>query len=98
MGVSTLPELRELAMRVLAEPVGADAGERIWSTYIFIVDNRRNRLSVDRARKLVYAHFNVRSLKKVRGVDYNSEYLRGRLRRWRLRARLRRNWLWFRTR
>ena len=55
MGVSTLPELRELAMRVLAEPVGADAGERIWSTYIFIVDNRRNRLSVDRARKLVCA-------------------------------------------
>ena len=38
------------------------------------MDNRRNRLSVYRARKLVNVHFNVRLLKKVRAVDYNSEY------------------------
>jgi hypothetical protein len=31
----TLPELRELAMRVLAQPVGAGAGERNGSTYGF---------------------------------------------------------------
>jgi hypothetical protein len=30
--------------------------------------------SVDRARKLVFAQFNVRLLRKVRAVDYNSEY------------------------
>jgi hypothetical protein len=63
-----LPEFCELAMRVLAQPVGAGAGERIWSTYGFIVDKRRNRLSVDRGIKLVYAHFNVRFLRKVRTV------------------------------
>ena len=51
------PELREIAMRVLAQPVGAGAGERNWSTYSFIVDKRRNRLSVDRARKLVYVQY-----------------------------------------
>ena len=45
-----------------------------WSTYGFIVDQRRNRLSVDRDRKLVYAHFNVRLLRKVRDVDCNSQY------------------------
>lgn len=70
----TLPELRELAMRVLAAPVGAGAGERNWSTYGFIVDQRRNRLAVDRARKLVFVHFNIRLLRKVRAVDYHSEY------------------------
>ena len=52
----------------------AGAGVRNWSTYGFIVDTRRNRLDVDRARKLVYAHFNVRLLRKVRAVDYHSEY------------------------
>ena len=61
-------------MRALAQPMGAGAGERNWSTYGFIVDKRRNRLDVDRARKLVYAHFNVRLLRKVRAVDYHSEY------------------------
>ena len=54
--------------------MGAGAGVRNWSTYGFIVDKRRNRLDVDRARKLVYAHFNVRLLRKVRAVDYHSEY------------------------
>jgi hypothetical protein len=37
----------------------------------FIVDKRRHQLSVDRGRKLVYAHFNVRLLRKVCTVDYN---------------------------
>jgi hypothetical protein len=38
------------------------------------VDKRRHQLSVDRGRKLVYAHLNVRLLRKVRGVDYHSEH------------------------
>ena len=58
----------------LAQPVGAGAGERHWSTYGFIVDKR---LSVDRGRKCMYAHFNVRLLRKVRAVDYHSEHMRG---------------------
>ena len=73
----TLPELRELAMRVLAQLVGAVAGERNCSTYGFIVDKRRRWLSVDRGRKLVYAHFNNRLLRKVTKVctvDYQPEY------------------------
>jgi hypothetical protein len=37
----------------------------------------RNRLSVDRARKLVYVHFNVRLLRKVRTVDNNREFCVG---------------------
>ena len=49
----THPKLREIAMRDLAQPVGAGAEERNWSTYIFILDKRRNRFFVDRARKLV---------------------------------------------
>jgi hypothetical protein len=86
----TVPELRELSLpcvmmmmsficscrnkKKLAQPVGAGVGKRNWSTYGFIADKRRNRLSVDRGRKLVYAHFNVRLLRKVRTVDYHSEY------------------------
>lgn len=70
----TVEELKEIAVRVLAQPVGAGAGERNWSTYSFIVDKRRNRLSVDRARKLVFVHFNVRLLRKVHAVDYEAEY------------------------
>ena len=68
----TLPELREVTMRALAQPVGGVAGERNWSSYGFIVHKRsarRNRLAVDRARKLVYVHFNVRLLRKVSAVD-----------------------------
>jgi hypothetical protein len=38
------------------------------------VDKRRNRLSVDRGRKLVHAHFNVKWLRKVRTVDYHLGY------------------------
>ena len=38
------------------------------------MSKRRNPRVVDRVRKLVYAHFNVRLLRKVRAVDYNSEY------------------------
>ena len=38
------------------------------------MDKRRSRLAVDFARKLVYVHFNVRLLMKVRAVDYHPEY------------------------
>jgi hypothetical protein len=64
----TLLEIRAVAMRALAQPVGAGAGERNWSTYGFIVDKRKNRLAVDRDRKLMYVYFNVRLLRKVRAV------------------------------
>ena len=37
------------------------------------MDKRRNRLSVDRGRKLVYAHLNARLLSKVRTADYHSK-------------------------
>ena len=56
-------------------PVMERGAERNWSTYCFIVDKRRNWVSVDCGRKLEYAHFNVRLLRMVCAVEYHSEYL-----------------------
>jgi hypothetical protein len=47
-----------MAMRV----VNTSSAERCWSTYSFIHNVRRNRLNVQRAKNLVYVHYNLRLL------------------------------------
>jgi len=47
----------------------SSAAERKWSTYDFIHSKKRNRLTEDRARDLVYVHSNLR-LVQVEAVDY----------------------------
>jgi hypothetical protein len=46
------------------------AAERNWSTFGFIHNSRRNRLTHARARDLVYVHSNLRLLQKIKAVDY----------------------------
>jgi hypothetical protein len=67
------PELQKVAVRVLSAPVSAGAGERIWSTYGRVLSDLRNRLTSDRAKKLVYVQMNSRAIAKVKKVDYVSE-------------------------
>jgi hypothetical protein len=67
-------ELQIVARKCLSAPISAGAGERNWSSYGFIVDKKRNRLSSDRAKKLVYVFFNLRALRKLKIVDYESEF------------------------
>ena len=64
------PELAKVAMRVFSQVTGAGAGERNWSTYVFVVSTLRSRLLPDRARRLVYVHYNLRTVNRVRAVDY----------------------------
>jgi hypothetical protein len=74
----TLPELCELAIRVLAQPVVAGDGERSREELVhllFYCGQEEELLPVDCGRKLVYAHFNVRLLRMVCAVEYHSEYL-----------------------
>ena len=69
------PELAKMAMRVLSQVTGAGAGERNWSTYYgFVVSTLRSRLLPDRARKLVYVHYNLRAVNRVRAVDYEERF------------------------
>jgi hypothetical protein len=60
------PELRKLAIRILAQPSSACACERAWSNYDFIHNTRRNRLKQSRARDLVYVFSNSRLSRKIR--------------------------------
>jgi len=41
-----------------------------WSTYDFIHNRKRNRLTEDRARDLVYVHSNLKLLQKLQSLDY----------------------------
>ncbi|KAL7184653.1 hypothetical protein ACSBR2_026741 [Camellia fascicularis] len=46
------PELYSLALKVLSQKVNTSFAERCWSTYSYIHNVKRNRLNVDRAKKL----------------------------------------------
>src|SRR3954469_16131829 len=52
------PELTKVALRVLSIPTSSAAAERNWSTFSYIHDKKRNKLSNDRVFKLVYIYFN----------------------------------------
>jgi hypothetical protein len=49
----------------------SSAPERNWSTYEFIHNKKRNRLTEARARDLVYVHSNLRLVEKISAVDYS---------------------------
>ena len=48
----------------------SSAAERNWSTYDFIHNRKRNRLTEARARDLVYVHSNLKLLQKLQSLDY----------------------------
>ena len=74
-GSGFCPELTTVAMRVLAQPCTASESSagRVWSAYGRVHTDARNRLTKDRAKKLVKVYFNGRALEKARKVEWESQ-------------------------
>ena len=71
------PELAEIAKKVLSQPISSSSAERIWSTYSYIHNVKRNRLNSVRADKLVYIHSNIRLISR-----FTKNYNDGPYRKW----------------
>lgn len=71
---SDVPELQELALKVLSQCSSACSCERNWSSYGFIHSKARCRLKASRARDLVYVFSNLKMLKKLAAEDYNEQF------------------------
>lgn len=71
------PELAEIAIKVLSQPISSSSAERVWSTYAFIHNAKRNRLNSVRADKLVFIHCNIRLISR-----FTSNYKDGPYRKW----------------
>ncbi|KAH7655091.1 Ribonuclease H-like protein [Dioscorea alata] len=76
-------ELRDLAFRVLAQPISSCSVERPWTNYNFICNAKQNGLNANHADDLAYVHSNLRLLSR-----YNSDYKYGPHRRWDVNAEL----------
>ncbi|XP_061990696.1 uncharacterized protein LOC133709101 [Rosa rugosa] len=74
---SQVPELAEVAQKVLAQLVSSSSTERNWSTYSYIHSVKRNRLNAERADKLVFIHSNIRLLSR-----FSEGYNNGTYKRW----------------
>jgi hypothetical protein len=60
-GFDDFPLLKHIAVKVFALKTSASSCERMWSGYGFIQNRVRNRLTSERARKLLYLFMNLRS-------------------------------------
>nr|KAJ0203244.1 hypothetical protein LSAT_V11C500252820 [Lactuca sativa] len=56
---SETPELASLEKKVLSQPISSSSAERNYSTYSYMHNVKRNRLSSKRADKLVFIHSNI---------------------------------------
>ena len=65
------PELQCVARMILAQPASASICERINSEFEFVKDRRRNRLSHEKANKLVRLFHNLRLLKRMSAPNYS---------------------------
>nr|CAD1829753.1 unnamed protein product [Ananas comosus var. bracteatus] len=70
-------ELRDVAFKVLAQPISSSSLERPWSTYSYIHNAKRNRLNSSCADDLLFIHTNLRLLSRC-----NSNYKHGPYRKW----------------
>ncbi|KAG2431587.1 hypothetical protein HYH02_013280 [Chlamydomonas schloesseri] len=68
-------ELQRVAVRVLSMTASATSCERNWSTYGFIHNPRRNKLTPKRAQDLVYVFTNLRLRRRVLARDYQTNKL-----------------------
>lgn len=57
-------ELRDVAFKVLAQPISSSSLERPWSTYSYIHNAKRNRLNSSCADDLLFIHTNLRLLSR----------------------------------
>ncbi|CAK4221050.1 unnamed protein product [Aphanomyces euteiches] len=68
IGIEQFPTLASAAAILLKIPTSQAASERVWSINDFIHSKRRNRLSVEKASKLVILYANARVSKKERNI------------------------------
>ena len=57
--------IQELAITLFSQVTNASACETNWSDFEYIYSKRRNRLSSDKAIKLVYVHSNLKLLNNI---------------------------------
>ena len=67
----SVPELQAFARMILTQPASASIRERINSEFEFVKDRRRNRLSHEKANKLVGLFHNLRLLKRMKKPQYS---------------------------
>lgn len=67
------PELRDVAVCVLKQPVSACAAERNWSVYGSIKGPARSRLQHEKADKRVYCHESLHYLNKLQDAAYTQQ-------------------------
>lgn len=60
-----------------SQPISSSSAERIWSTYSYIHNVKRNKLNFVRANKLVYVHSNIRLISR-----FTKSYNDGPYRKW----------------
>ncbi|KAL0217174.1 hypothetical protein RCL1_007657 [Eukaryota sp. TZLM3-RCL] len=67
-----MPELSEFAMKVIFLVMSSSDAERVWSAHDFFVTKRRNKLSLERANKLISIHFALK-LAQARDKDATAQ-------------------------
>lgn len=55
-----VPNLQNIAVRILSKPSSASGCERNWSMFEHIHSKRRNRLAMQKLNHLVFVHYNLR--------------------------------------
>jgi len=66
-----VPELQQVAIRVLAQVTSASHCERNWSTFDFIHTKKRNRLQSK--SDIIFVNGNLRLKNKLENLNYISE-------------------------
>lgn len=72
---ASLPELQQLAVRVLSQTASSSEAERNWSLFAFMQGKKRFNLKPSTMEKLVYIHANTRLLDKITAVDYVEDHV-----------------------
>jgi len=70
---SHLPHLQWFAVRILSMVASASAPERFFSKLKWVKSLRRNRLSAEKVKRLLWVHYNMALLERARSLDY-AEY------------------------
>ena len=65
---SVTPELTRFVVCILSIPTSSAASERNWTTFSYIHDRKRNKLTPEHVFKLVYIYFNYK-LKNSNNID-----------------------------
>ena len=68
---ASVPELQNLAIKILSQTASSSAAERNWSLRGFFHNKKRCRLNSKTVEKMVYIHGNTRLLDNITDVDYD---------------------------